>query len=240
MPKHFHEELQDLTRHVLHMGGLVESALDRALGALLDRDPVAAREVIEGDNTIDELELDIEEKCLDLLALHQPVARDLRFITGILKINSDLERMADLAANIAERSEVLSQVPPLPFRPDVSRMAAVVKQMVREGLDALVRRDVNAALRVWKRDDEADRLFREILGEAIQFMRAQPERIGDTQHLTGALRNLERIADHATNIAEDVIFMEEGRIVRHHVMDFHRAQMPDGTAGGAEGGEPGR
>ncbi|MCK6478773.1 MAG: phosphate signaling complex protein PhoU [Planctomycetaceae bacterium] len=232
MPKHFHEEMEDLTKKVLHMGGLVEAALDRALEALLDRDSEAARAVIEGDNVIDELELDIEEKCLDLLALHQPVARDLRYIAGILKINSDLERMADLAANIAERSEVLSQVPPLPFRPDVSRMAAVVKQMVREGLDALVKRDVAAALRVWKRDDEADRLFREILGEAIQFMRAQPDRIGDTQHLTGALRNLERIADHATNIAEDVIFMAEGRIVRHHVMEFHRVIAAEGGAGG--------
>ncbi|NUN51813.1 MAG: phosphate signaling complex protein PhoU [Planctomycetaceae bacterium] len=232
MPKHFHEELQDLTRTVLHMGGMVEGALDKALGALLDRDPGAAREVIDGDNAIDEMELDVEEKCLDLLALHQPVARDLRYITGILKINSDLERMADLAANIAERSEVLSQVPPLPFRPDVSRMAAVVKQMVREGLDALVNRDVAAALRVWKRDDEADRLFREILGEAIGFMRTHPDRIGDAQHLTGALRNLERIADHATNIAEDVIFMAEGRIVRHHVMEFHRSRHGgEGEAG---------
>jgi len=184
--------------------------------------------VIDGDQEIDELELDIEERCLDLLALHQPVAKDLRFITGIMKINSDLERMADLAVNIAKRAEVLSHVPPLPFRPDISRMAAVVKQMVREGLDAFVRRDVALALRVWSRDDEADRLFREIIGESIQFMRDNPDRIGDTMHLTGAIRNLERVADHATNIAEDVIFMAEGRIVRHHVMEFKKRRQEAG------------
>jgi phosphate transport system protein len=225
MTKHFHEELTELTKQVLHMGGLMEAALDRSLAALLDRDGVAAREVIDGDQKIDELELDIEETCLDLLALHQPVARDLRYITGILKINSDLERMADLAANIAERAEVLAEVPPIPFRPDVSRLAAVVKQMVREGLNALVNRDVNQALRVWSRDDEADRLFRELIGQSIQFMHDNPDRIGDTLHLTGALRNLERTADHATNIAEDVIFMAEGRIVRHHVMEFKRRRQ---------------
>ncbi len=225
MPKHFHEELTELTKQILHMGGLMEAALDRSLAALLDRDASAAQEVVDGDQRIDELELEIEERCLDLLALHQPVARDLRYITGILKINSDLERMADLAANVAERAEVLSQVPPIPFRPDVSRLAAVVKQMVREGLDALVNRDVNKALRVWSRDDEADRFFRELIGQSIQFMHDNPDRIGDTLHLTGALRNLERIADHATNIAEDVIFMAEGRIVRHHVMEFKKRRQ---------------
>jgi phosphate transport system protein len=234
MPRHFHEELTELTKQILHMGGLMEGALDRSLAALLDRDAAAARVVIDGDQEVDELELDIEERCLDLLALHQPVAKDLRFITGILKINSDLERMADLAGNIAERAEVLSQVPPLPFRPDISRMAAVVKQMVREGLDAFVKRDVNLALRVWSRDDEADRLFREIIGESIQFMRDNPERIGDTMHLTGAIRNLERVADHATNIAEDVIFMAEGRIVRHHVMEFKKRRQEAETPPAAE------
>ena len=230
MPKHFHEELSELTKQVLHMGGLVEESIDRSLASLLDRNASDARRVIDGDEVIDTQELEIEEKCLDLLALHQPAARDLRYITGLLKINSDLERMADLATNIAERAEVLSQVPPLPFRPDVSRFAAVVKQMVREGLDALVNRDVAAALRVWSRDDEADSLFREILGEAIQFMKENPERLGDALHLTGALRNLERIADHATNIAEDVIFMAEGRIVRHHVMEFKRSRQARGAA----------
>jgi phosphate transport system protein len=239
MAKQIEEDLTDLTKRILHIGGLVETAVDRALTALLDRDAGAAREVIDGDTAVDDLELEVEERCLDLLALQQPVARDLRFITGVLKINSDLERMADLAVNIAKRAEVLAQVPPLPFRPDVSRLAAVAKQMVREGLDALVHRDVSTALRVWSRDDEADRLFREILGEAIQFMRDNPDRIGDAMHLTGAIRNLERLADHATNIAEDVIFMAEGRIVRHHVMEFkkrrqERQEGEDPPPGGKE------
>ncbi len=226
MPKiAFQEELNGLSKSLLHIGGQVESMVDRALSALLERDSRLARQVIDADEGIDELELEVEEKCHDLLALQQPVARDLRFITGVMKINSDLERMADLACNIAERAEVLAAVPPLPFRPDVSRFAAVVKRMVREGLDALVQRDAASALHVWSQDDEADRLFRELLGEAIHFMRENPSRIGDTVHLAGALRNLERIADHATNIAEDVIYMVEGKIVRHHVAEFKRTRQ---------------
>jgi phosphate transport system protein len=176
------------------------------------------------------MEIEIEERCLDVLALFQPVARDLRFVAGVMKINSDLERMADLAVNIAERAEILAAVEPLPFRPDFSRLAAVVKRMQREALDALVRRDVALAIRVWERDDEADRLFREIIGESVEFMRKNPDQIGDAMHFVGALRNIERIADHATNIAEDVIFMVEGKIVRHHVLEFKRRQQDAAAA----------
>lgn len=222
MSKQTQEELTEITKKILHIGGLVESAVDRSLVALLDRDAKLAREVIEGDNVVDNLENEVEEKCLEVLAMRQPVARDLRYICGIMKINSDLERMADLAVNIAERAEVLAEVPPLPFRPDVSRMAAVAKRMTRESLDALIRRDAQLALRVWQSDVEADRLYRELIGEAIQFMREHPDRIGDVMHLVGALRNLERLADHATNIAEDVIFVTSGRIVRHHMVEFSR------------------
>jgi phosphate transport system protein len=240
MSRHFDEELAALTKQILHMGGQVESMVDRALAALLDRDARLAREVIEYDERIDDEELEVEGRCLDLLALQAPVARDLRYIAGVMKINSDLERMADLAANIAERAEVLAAVPPLPFRPDVSRMAAVVKTMCREALDALVRRDAALALHVWSKDDEADSLYREILGEAIQFMRENPERLGETLHLVGALRNLERVADHATNIAEDVIFMVEGKIVRHRVLEFKNRRAEEMRRKGiAEGGEPG-
>ncbi|HET6203196.1 MAG TPA: phosphate signaling complex protein PhoU [Planctomycetota bacterium] len=234
MPKQIEEDLQDLARRILHIGGLVEGAVERSLVSLLDRDAKLAREVIEGDTVVDDLEIEVEEKCLDMLALQQPVARDLRFIAGVMKINSDLERMADLAVNIAERAEVLATVPPLPFRPDVTRMAAVVKQMTREALDALVRRDETLALRVWERDDEADRLYRELVGEAIEFMRRNPERLGDVLHLLGALRNLERIADHATNVAEDVIFMVEGRVVRHRVLEFKSRRQAAGRGGEKE------
>jgi len=222
MSKQILEDLTEITKQIQHIGGLVESAIDKSLAALLDRDAQRAREVIEGDDTVDELENVVEEKCLEVLATRQPVARDLRFICGMMKVNSDLERMGDLAVNIAERAEVLAEVPPLPFRPDVSRMAAVAKRMVREGLDALVRRDAALALRVWKSDAEADRLYRELVGEAIQFMKVHPDRIGDVMHLVGALRNLERLADHATNIAEDVIFVSSGRIVRHNMLEFSR------------------
>jgi len=222
MSKQIQEDIAELTKQISHMGSLVERALDRSLAALLDRDPSQARLVIDGDEEIDELENRIEERCIDVLALRQPVAGDLRYIAGILKINSDLERMADLAVNIAERAEVLAEVPPLPFRPDVSRMAALVKRMVRDGLDALQRLDAILAWYTWKADDEADRLFRELVGESIQFMREHPERIGDVMHLVGALRNLERLADHATNVAEDVIFVVEGRIVRHHMVEVPR------------------
>lgn len=225
MSKQTQEDLTDLTKRILHMGGLVEQALDKSLVALLDRDAKLAREVIEGDSVVDNLENELEEKCLDVLALRQPVARDLRFITGIMKINSDLERMADLAVNIAERAEVLSDVPPLPFRPDVTRLAALAKRMLRDGLDALIRLDAALALRTWKADAEADRLYRELIGEAIQFMREHPDRIGDVMHLVGALRNLERLADHATNIAEDVIFVVNGRIVRHHMVEFSQKEI---------------
>lgn len=224
MSKQTREDLTELTKKILHIGGLVEKAVDKSLVALLDRDARLAREVIEGDSVVDNLENEVEEMCLDILALRQPVARDLRFITGIMKINSDLERMADLAVNIAERAEVLAVVLPLPFRPDVSRLAALAKRMVRDGLDALIRLDAALALRTWKADAEADRLYRELIGEAIQFMREHPDRIGDVMHLVAALRNLERLADHATNIAEDVIFVVNGRIVRHHMIEFSETE----------------
>jgi phosphate transport system protein len=175
---------------------------------------------MNADKVVDDLENEIEELCLNVLALRQPVARDLRVVCGILKINSDLERMADLAVNIAERAEVLSHVSPLPFRPDVTRLAATAKRMLRDSLDSLVKRDAVLAYSVWKADAEADKLYRELIGQAIQFMREHSDRIGDVMHLVGALRNLERLADHTTNIAEDVIFMVGGRIVRHHMREF--------------------
>lgn len=231
MSKQIDEDLTDVMKKILHVGGNVEEAVDKSLRALLDRDTDGGREVIEGDDLIDDLELEIEEKCLDILALRQPVAKDLRLVCGIMKINSDLERIGDLAVNIAERADVLAAVPSLPFRPDVTRMAAVTKRMVRMGLDALVQRDPKLALRVWEMDVEPDRLYREIIGEASQFMQQHHDRIGDTLHLLGALRNLERIADHATNIAEDVIFVVEGKIVRHRLRELKGVGGPKNVQG---------
>jgi phosphate transport system protein len=222
MTKQIEEDLAEINKRISHIGGLVEQALDKSLSALLDRNPKLAREVMQSDTIVDDLENEVEELCLNVLALRQPVARDLRVVCGILKINSDLERMADLAVNIAERAEVLSGVPPLPFRPDVTRLAATAKRMLRDSLDSLVKQDAALAYSVWKADVEADKLYRELIGQAIQFMREHPDRIGDVMHLVGALRNLERLADHTTNIAEDVIFMVGGRIVRHHMKEFGR------------------
>jgi phosphate transport system protein len=228
MRRSIEEDLGEITKQVSHMGGLVEDAIDKSLRALFDRDARLARDVIDNDDAVDELENEVEERCLDVLALRQPVARDLRYVAGILKINSDLERMADLAVNIAERAEILADVPPLPFRPDVSRLATLAKRMVRDGLDALQRLDSALAWATWKADRDADRLYRELVGEAIQFMREHPERIGDVMHFVGALRNLERLADHATNVAEDVIFVVRGRIVRHHMVELG-PEGPDGA-----------
>ncbi len=227
MTKHNEAELDQVLQLVLHMGHLVEVAVESSLRALLDGDATAAVEVIDGDDAVDAIELEIEEKCIEILARRQPVAKDLRLVTAILKINSDLERIGDLAVNIAERSEVLALVDLLPFRPDVSRMAAVIKLMVQKGLEALVKMDTALAMRVWDMDIEPDRLYREILGEASHFMRSNPNRIGDTLHLLGALRNLERIGDHATNIAEDVIYMVEGQIVRHRLQRTRAAEDAD-------------
>lgn len=220
MTKQIEDDLAEINKRIAHIGGLVEQALDKSLDALLERNARLAREVMNSDKVVDDLENEVEELCLNVLALRQPVARDLRVVCGILKINSDLERMADLAVNIAERAEVLSNVPPLPFRPDVTRLAATAKRMLRDSLDSLVKQDAVLAYSVWKADVEADKLYRELIGQAIQFMREHPDRIGDVMHLVGALRNLERLADHTTNIAEDVIFMVGGRIVRHHMKEF--------------------
>jgi len=220
MTKQIEDDLAEINKRISHIGGLVEQALDKSLEALLERNARLARDVMNSDKVVDDLENEVEELCLNVLALRQPVARDLRVVCGILKINSDLERMADLAVNIAERAEVLSNVPPLPFRPDVTRLAATAKRMLRDSLDSLVKQDAVLAYSVWKADAEADKLYRELIGQAIQFMREHPDRIGDVMHLVGALRNLERLADHTTNIAEDVIFMVGGRIVRHHMREF--------------------
>ena len=220
MTKQIEDDLAEINKRIAHIGGLVEQALDKSLEALLERNARLARDVMNSDKVVDDLENEVEERCLNVLALRQPVARDLRVVCGILKINSDLERMADLAVNIAERAEVLSNVPPLPFRPDVTRLAATAKRMLRDSLDSLVKQDAVLAYSVWKADAEADKLYRELIGQAIQFMREHPDRIGDVMHLVGALRNLERLADHTTNIAEDVIFMVGGRIVRHHMREF--------------------
>jgi phosphate transport system protein len=215
MSKHLERDLETLQRDILAMGGAVEEAIYKATRALQDRDAEMAREVVDGDNAIDESENRVEEECLKILALHQPVAIDLRRVAAILAINVDLERMADLAVDIAERAEVLAAPPFIPVPDGLQRMTDLTTTMVRQALDAFVHLDVPHARKVVRLDDEIDRLNSDIIAEIVGTMRESPEFIEPGLSLFSAVRHLERIADHATNIAEDVVYLVEGEIVRH-------------------------
>ncbi len=215
MSKHLQRDLDNLQRDLLTLASSVEEAIYQAIHALQEREPSLAQKVIAGDTQIDQEENHIEEECLKILALHQPVAVDLRRIAAILKINTDLERMADLAEDIAERALYLTQLPPVPIPEKLQRMTDLTTAMVRQSLDAFVNLDARQARRVSRLDDEVDRYNRDIIAELIPAMRASPEMIEPGMSLFSATRHLERIADHATNIAEDVVYLVEGEIVRH-------------------------
>jgi phosphate transport system protein len=200
---------------MLHVGALVENAIDVAVAALLQADAELAGPVIREDEEIDRLEVEIEEACLRILETHRPRGEDLRFITGVMKINSNLERMADLAVNIAESAVELADHRAAPPALDPLSLTDLSQRMVREGLDALVTRDADLARRVRARDAEADRLFADLREDAVGMMKENPAQIDSVTSIIGALRNLERIADQATNVAEDVVFMVDGEIIRH-------------------------
>ena len=215
MTLHFHRDLEVAKNHILDMGGLVESAVDKAISALFDRRPALAREGIDGDDLLDEREVAIEIECQKMLALHQPVASDLRFLLTVLKVNNDLERAGDLAVNIAERALFLGERPPLPMPEQLLRQAECARAMLRDCLDALVNQDTALARRVRTRDDEVDELNRQMFVVIEGQMRADSGTIERALHLLSCSRHLERIADLATNIAEDVVFLVEGRVIRH-------------------------
>lgn len=215
MSKHLQRELDLLRDELLSLFGIVEQMIGQAFRALRDRRPDLARQVIETDQTVDEREVHIEEECLKLLALHQPVASDLRWLTMVIKINSDLERIADLGCNIAERAEALHQHPLFPIPEDLQVMVQEASTMVRQALDAFVDNDVTLARRVIAADDVVDALNRKMIQELQQRMKESPENVEPALHCFSATRHLERIADLAENLAEDVIFMAEGAIVRH-------------------------
>ena len=221
MPKHFERDLEELKKDILTVGAMVENAINRAITALLDRRPELANEVVEGDNVIDEMELEVEEDCLKILALHQPVAADLRLIIAILKVNNDLERMGDLAVNIAERASYLTTHEPLAVPQNFSRMVAVVRSMVHDSLAALVALDAQLARSVLKQDDTVDEINKQMYVVMQDLMRKDPAFVERAVNMLSVSRQLERIADSATNIAEDVIFMAEGNIVRHRVTSRH-------------------
>jgi phosphate transport system protein len=213
---HFDAELQALRNQLLTMGGMVEERVHRAVQALLHRREEDARRIIAGDKDVNDLQMDVDNRCLRLLATQAPLAHDLRLITSAMKINADLERVGDQAVNIAE--SVLTLIPQPPLKPliDIPRMAQVAEKMIRDALDAFVKKDAEAARDVLRRDDEVDELKDQVFRELLTYMMADPGTIQRALSLILISRNLERIADHATNIAEDVIFIAEAKDVRHH------------------------
>jgi phosphate transport system protein len=215
MAKHLQRDLDDLQRDLLALAGLVEGAIHKAIQALQERDVRLAREVIVGDTQIDTEENHIDEECLKILALHQPVAIDLRRIVAAMMINTDLERMGDLAEEIAERAIHLSHPPLLPIPEKLQNMTDLTTMMVRESLDSFVNLDTAEAQAVMRLDNEVDRYNKEIIAELIQAMKSSPALVEAGLSMFSAVRQLERIADHATNIAEDVVYLVEGEIIRH-------------------------
>lgn len=215
MSKHLERDLENLQRDILAMAAAVEEAIHKAIRSLQERDHKLAQQVIAGDSEIDQEENHVEEECLKILALHQPVAIDLRRITAVIKINTDLERMADLAEDIAERALVLCKPPFVEIPRDVQLMTDLTTSMVRQSLDSFVNLDSRLARRVRRLDDEVDEHNDKVIEQLIGIMKTSPEMIVPALSLFSAIRHLERIADHATNIAEDVIYLVEGAIVRH-------------------------
>ncbi len=220
MVKHLHREIDSLKKMILALGARIEENVYKAVRSLEERDSKLAEEVIAGDAEVDQEEVDIEEECLKVLALYQPVASDLRLIVSILKINNDLERVGDLSVNIAERALFLStrDRPNIPL--DFSKMVEKTRGMLRMSLDALVNRDAEAAHEVMHADDAVDEINREMYVLIQDAIRKEPDRLESLIHLLSCSRHLERIADHATNIAEDVIYMIEGEIVRHNIEKY--------------------
>ena len=225
MPAHLFREIENLKKEVLALGAMVESAVREATAAMVKRDEALAQRVIDNDVLIDEKEVQVEEDCLKILALYQPVAIDLRFIIAVLKINNDLERVGDLAVNVAERAAFLATQPPVDVALDFSAMAHVAQEMLKTSLDALVNLSPSQAREVIVRDDQIDAMNRHMYGVIQDAIRARPDQTGALIHSLSASRHLERIADHATNVAEDVIYMVEGAIVRHRT-ETYKTQMP--------------
>jgi phosphate transport system protein len=216
MERHFETEMQALKNRLLSMGALVEERVHQAVVALMERNQRTAETIIAGDAEVNELQIEVDDRCLKLLALQQPMASDLRLITAAMKINADLERIGDQAVNVAENSLRLMEAPPLKPIIDLPRMAEIAQGMTRDSLDAFVRKDASLARSVLARDDEVDQLKDHIFRVLLTYMMADPGTIERALSLILVSRNLERIADHATNIAEDVIFVVEAKDVRHH------------------------
>ncbi len=213
--RHFDEELNALKERILRMGALVETQVGNAIKALVQRDTELARNVITTDHQVNAYDVEIDEECIRLLALRQPTASDLRFITTAMKISTDLERMSDLAEDICERAIELAEEPQLKPYIDIPRMADHTRMMVKEALDAFVNRNADLARKVCREDDFVDDLTRQVFRELVSYMMEDPSTISRAIRITFVAKYIERIADHATNVAEMVVYLVEGKIIRH-------------------------
>jgi phosphate transport system protein len=218
--RHFQEELDQLKMRLLEMGGAAEEHVRLAIRGLVDRDSDLIEQVLVSDERINSLHIEIDSRCFTLLALHQPMAADLRTIVAAVKINTDLERVGDLAVNIAEAARRYAIHPPVKKLIDIPRMASIAQEMLRDALDAFVRRDVALAQDVLNEDDRLDSLKTQIFRELLTYMLQDPSTIEPALDLILVSRHLERIGDHATNIAEDVIFIVSAKDVRHHAREI--------------------
>lgn len=215
MQRHFDEELKTLKEKILRMGAMVENQIASAIKALVERSSDLARQVIANDHKVNAMDVEVDEDCLSLIALHQPMAGDLRFLTTAMKISTELERMSDLAENISERAIELNEEPQLKPYIDIPRMAEHAQRMVKEALDAFVNRDAVLARKVCGDDDFMDSLTHQIFRELLTYMIEDPHTITRAVRITFIAKYLERLADHATNIAELVVYLVEGKIIRH-------------------------
>lgn len=217
MERHFDQELKELNNDILKMGAFAEEAIYKSVEAIKNRDRALARSVIDNDSNVDKLELDIDEKCIDLIARYQPMARDLRFITTGMKINTELERIADIAVDIAQRTLEIADKPLLKPLVDIPKLAAVAQGMVKNAIDSFVKGDIELAKKVVLCDPEADSLRNLIQKELVEdYMMKDPSAAPRAVQLLLIARFLERICDHTTNIAEDVIYMVQAEVVKHH------------------------
>ncbi len=208
--KSYDEELARLNKTIVEMGGLAESQLVAAIDAVIERDSYLAAQVVEGDTKVDQLEREVDNLAIRLLALRQPMARDLREIFVAIKIASDLERICDYAANVAKRSIALAQSPPIQPAHALPRMARLALALVKDVIDAFVARDADKAIEVWNRDEELDEMYASLFRVFLTYMMEDPRNIGPCTHLLFMAKNIERIGDHATNIAEDLYYLVHG------------------------------
>jgi phosphate transport system protein len=219
MPRHIERQVDQLKEKILRVGTLVEEAISKSITALINRDVHLAQRVAANDEEIDRMEVEVEEECLKILALYQPVAADLRFVVAVLKINNDLERMGDLAKNIAKRVGQLANHDPRDMPPEIRSMAMQAQEMVKQCLDAVVNADPALARQVREEDDAVDECRQQIRRKVLRGIMQNPENVENLLRVNSVSKHIERIADMATNVAEDVIYMVEGDIVRHRVSE---------------------